>query len=122
MSITIKDIAKAAGVSPSTVSRTLKDHYSISEKTKNKIRKVKDELGYQNNLTPNDKKSIGVVFPKSHIDAYENPFYMEAVRGISKICNQQNYIMTIITGSDDKELYKSIRNSNADGYIFLYSN
>ena len=122
MSITIKDVAKAAGVSPSTVSRTLKDHYSISEKTKNKIRKVMDELGYQNNLTPNDKKSIGVVFPKSHIDAYENPFYMEAVRGISKICNQQNYIMTIITGSDDKELYKSIRNSNADGYIFLYSN
>lgn len=122
MSVTIKDIAKAAGVSPSTVSRALKNHYSISEKTKEKIRKVMDEMGYQSEMAPNNTKSIGVVFPKSHIDAYENPFYMEAVRGISKICNQQNYVMIIITGSDEKELYKSIHNSNADGYIFLYSN
>lgn len=122
MSVTIKDIAKAAGVSPSTVSRTLSNHYSISEKTKEKIRKVMDELGYQANIQSSEIKSIGVVFPKSHIDAYENPFYMEAVRGISKICNQQNYIMNIITGSDEKELNKSIHNANADGYIFLYSN
>lgn len=122
MAITIKDIAKAAGVSPSTVSRTLNDHYSISEKTKEKIRKVMDELGYHANIQSTEIKSIGVVFPKSHIDAYENPFYMEAVRGISKICNQQNYTTSIITGSNEKELYKSIQNSNADGYIFLYSN
>ena len=46
MSITIKDIAKKAGVSPSTVSRTINNHYSISEETKGKVRKVMDELGY----------------------------------------------------------------------------
>ena len=46
MSITIKDIAKKAGVSPSTVSRTINNHYSISEETKEKVRKVMDELGY----------------------------------------------------------------------------
>ena len=57
MSVTIKDIAKAAGVSPSTVSRTLKDHYSISEKTKEKIRKGMDEMGYQSDMTPNNTKS-----------------------------------------------------------------
>lgn len=53
MSITIKDIAKKAGVSPSTVSRTINNHYSISEETKEKVRKVMDELGY--------------VYDKSHI-------------------------------------------------------
>ena len=46
MAVTIKDIAKAAGVSPSTVSRTINDHYSISEETKQKVRQVMDELGY----------------------------------------------------------------------------
>ena len=46
MSYTLKDIAQKAGVSVSTVSRTLHDHYSISEQTKQKVRKVMEEMGY----------------------------------------------------------------------------
>ncbi|MCK4316267.1 MAG: LacI family DNA-binding transcriptional regulator, partial [Anaerolineae bacterium] len=38
MEVSIKDIAKAAGVSPSTVSRALSDHPRISTKTKERIR------------------------------------------------------------------------------------
>ena len=40
---TIKDVAQKAGVSPSTVSRTLKDNPAISEETKNKVRAAMDE-------------------------------------------------------------------------------
>ena len=47
---TIKDVAQKAGVSPSTVSRTLKDNPAISEETKNKVRAAMDELGYVPNL------------------------------------------------------------------------
>lgn len=121
MAVTIKDVAKKAGVSASTVSRTINDHYSISEETKEKVRQVMDELGYTTTKMVEKVKSIGVVFPKSQHDAYENPFYLEAIRGISYICNQRQYIMTLITGANDHELRTSIRNSNADGYIFLYS-
>lgn len=46
MNITIKDVAKAANVSPSTVSRVIADSPRISEKTKKKVRKVMEELGY----------------------------------------------------------------------------
>ncbi len=54
MSITIKRYCeKKSRVSPSTVSRTINNHYSISEETKEKVRKVMDELGY--------------VYDKSHI-------------------------------------------------------
>lgn len=121
MSVTIKDVAKAAGVSASTVSRTISDHYSISEETKEKVRQVMDELGYNIKGSTEKIKTIGVVFPKSTVDAYENPFYLETIRGIGMVCNQRHYIMTIITGADDKELRTSIRFTNADGYIFLYS-
>ncbi len=121
MAVTIKDVAKRAGVSPSTVSRTINDHYSISEETKQRIRLIMDELGYTTNKSVEKVKSIGVVFPKSQQDAYENPFYLEAVRGIGFICNQRQYNMNIITGANDHELRTSIRNCNADGYIFLYS-
>ena len=79
MAVTIKEIADAAGVSPSTVSRTINDHYSISEKTKAKVRKIMEELGYKGEIQMKQMRNIGVVFPKSHIDAYENPFYMEAI-------------------------------------------
>ena len=42
MSITVKDVAKKAGVATSTVSRVINNHSSISEETKKKVRKVMD--------------------------------------------------------------------------------
>ena len=46
MSVSIKDIAQAAGVSPSTVSRALHDHPRISQETKTRIHELARELGY----------------------------------------------------------------------------
>ena len=40
MGVTIKDIAKAAGTSVSTVSKVINGHYSISEETADRVRKV----------------------------------------------------------------------------------
>ena len=47
--VTIKDIAKAAGVSPSTVSRALNDSPLIRESTKERIKRLAAELGYERN-------------------------------------------------------------------------
>src|SRR5687767_13754310 len=44
---TIRDIAKIVGFSHSTVSEALRDHPSIPEKTREKIRKVADQIGYR---------------------------------------------------------------------------
>ena len=49
MSATIYDLAEAAGVSISTVSKALNDSYSISEKTKKRIREIADSMGYKPN-------------------------------------------------------------------------
>ena len=50
MTVTIKDVAALAGVSPSTVSRTCKNNPSISEETKERVRKAMIELGYEPNF------------------------------------------------------------------------
>jgi LacI family transcriptional regulator len=68
MSITIKDIAKHAGVSYSTVSKALRDSPLVKKPTKMKIMKIAAELGYQPNVAARSlvqKKSytIGVVWP-----------------------------------------------------------
>ncbi|MFR2694803.1 MAG: LacI family DNA-binding transcriptional regulator [Enterocloster bolteae] len=52
MPVTIKDVAALAGVSPSTVSRTCKDHPSISRQTKEKVRQAMAKLGYEPNFRP----------------------------------------------------------------------
>ena len=56
MTVTIKDVAALAGVSPSTVSRTCKNNPSISEETKERVRKAMIELGYE----PNFKQAISL--------------------------------------------------------------
>ncbi|MDR0421605.1 MAG: LacI family transcriptional regulator [Proteiniphilum sp.] len=67
--ITLKDIARALGLSPSTVSRAMKDHPSISEKTKSLVREYAEKHRYKPNilamqLRTNRNNTIGVIVPE----------------------------------------------------------
>ncbi len=129
MAVTIKDVAALAGVSPSTVSRTCKDHPSISRETKEKVRRAMAELGYEPNIQPvstgQPPQLISVILPPSSKDVYENAFYLEAVRGISQFCNGREYISAVVTGKDDGEILQAVRMLAKDermgGFIVLYS-
>lgn len=128
MSVTIKEVAKLAGVSASTVSRTCSDHPSISAQTKEKVRKAMQQLGYEPNnqaFHKTNTKTIGIILPVSERDTYENSFFLETMRGISLFCNQQQYSTCLITGSTDEELLSAIRcmikEERLDGVILLYS-
>ena len=129
MNVTIKEVAKLAGVSPSTVSRTCSDHPSISAQTKERVRKAMQQLGYEpgnTGLSMQNNKTIGIVLPVSEDDTYENAFFLETMRGISLFCNQKQYFTTLITGSSNEELLSAIRSmvkeNHLDGIILLYSN
>lgn len=130
MAVTIKDVAKKAGVATSTVSRTIQDHASISEKTKKKVRVVMEELGYRPNLTARglvkqNSRTIGVILPVSNGDVFQNPFFLEMIRGISKACNEKKYMVALASGTTEDELLSSIetmaKGGRADGFIVLYS-
>ena len=130
MAVTIKDVASLAGVSPSTVSRTCKNNPSISEETKEKVRRAMAQLGYEpnfqaRNLASQNSRTIGIILPVSEKEVYENPFYLEAIRGISQLCNKRQYINTVITGESEEEILQVIktmaRSGQVDGFIVLYS-
>lgn len=130
MAVTIKDVAALAGVSPSTVSRTCKDNPSISEETKEKVRRAMARLGYEpnfqaSNLATQNSRTIGIILPSSAKEAYENSFYLEVIRGISQFCNQRQYMSTIITGQNEEEILHAVqsmtRSGKVDGFIILYS-
>lgn len=130
MAVTIKDVAALAGVSPSTVSRTCKDNPSISRETKEKVRKAMADLGYQpnfqaSNLASQNSKTIGIILPPSVRETFENPFFLETIRGISQFCNGRQYISTVVTGQNSEELLGAIstmvKSGQVDGFIMLYS-
>lgn len=129
MAVTIKDVAALAGVSPSTVSRTCKNNPSISEETKERVRKAMAELGYEpnfqaSNLASQNSRTIGIILPASAKEVYENSFYLEAIQGISHYCNGRQYMTTIVTGQDEAEILDAVRSMSrsgkVDGFIILY--
>ena len=128
MAVTIRDVAALAGVSPSTVSRTCKNHPSISRETKEKVRQAMAQLGYEPNVPSGNGQAsqlIGIILPPSSRDVYENAFYLEAIRGISQFCNGREFVSNVVTGQDDEELLRAVRTlakeDHAGGFIVLYS-
>ncbi len=130
MAVTIKDVAALAGVSPSTVSRVCNDNPAISRKTKEKVRRAMAELRYEAPLTAGTQSGqrlrlIGTVLPPSLRAAYENPLYLEILRGISQFCNQRQYAAALVTGQNEDEVLRSLQaarqSGQLEGIILLYS-
>lgn len=130
MRTTIKDVAKLAGVSPSTVTRVVQNSPSISEKTKEAVRKAMAELQYFPNLNARSLVSsytrvIGLVLPEDSDVFYQNPFFPQALRGISQVAADNGYAIQISTGRDEKQQIEAISQMvygrRVDGLIFLYS-
>ncbi|MFS0750753.1 LacI family DNA-binding transcriptional regulator [Oceanobacillus sp. 1P07AA] len=128
--VTIKDIAKATGVSPSTVSRVIADNSRISEETKAKVRKAMEDLGYFPNLTARNlavksTKTIGVILPSSADKSLQNPFFSEILRGIGSVTHKLQYSMMLSSGQTEDEIYAEVQRivlgSYVDGIILLYS-
>lgn len=130
MAVTIKDVAALAGVSTSTVSRVCNNNPAISRETADRVRRAMAELGYEVSSpseasAPQPIRMIGIVLPPSDPDAFENNFFLKAIRGVSQVCNQRQTASTIITGQDYPELLHSVKtlhlSGRIDGFILLYS-
>lgn len=130
MAVTIKDVAKAAAVSPSTVSRVIADHPHISDETKKRVRKEMKKLGYHPNfqarsLVVRSTETIGIVMPNSATQALQNPFFPEVLRGISMKAHEDKFGVYLTTGMTDEEILQQVvsmvQGGRVDGIILLYS-
>ncbi|MFD2673169.1 LacI family DNA-binding transcriptional regulator [Marinicrinis sediminis] len=130
MSVTIKDVARAAGVSPSTVSRVITKHSTVNKLTAQKVRKIMEELEYHPNiiaqsLVSKSTSTIGVLFPKTAEQLYMNLFFIEVIRGIFSETTASMYDVLTTTGATiDEELQATmnlVRGKRVDGLILLQS-
>ena len=129
MAVTIKDVAALAGVSTSTVSRVCNGNAATTRETRERVLKAIAQLGYE--VSPPSEPAIqpgtniAVILPPADRNAYENVFYLKAIRGISQVCNQRKATTAIVTGCNFDELLQAVqalhRSKQVDGYILLYA-
>ncbi len=117
--VTIQDVAKAAGVSVSTVSRVLNAKVDVASDTQDRIRSVIDDLGYTSNLAARSMRSfrknlVGLLMPDI---AY--PFAIEVMKGVNSAIAESEFDLLVYTTGDVR---KSGRASHEEKYVSLLTN
>lgn len=119
---TIKDIAKEAGVSISTVSNALNDMENVGEKTKNRIIQIAKEMNYIPNLNAkllrNRKtNNIGLFLPN-----VIGQFYYTLIQAMYAVCQREKYSLQIFVCDFERgeKLTTNILSSNIDGAVILH--
>ncbi|MEK8131374.1 LacI family DNA-binding transcriptional regulator [Paenibacillus filicis] len=125
---TIKDVAKAAGVSTATVSYALNGRTDkVSNETIERIKQIIETINYipdfsARSLVKNQSKLIGIVIPQteSHKQLIlENPFYSEIISGIEGKLREHGYHL-LLSGVNQGESYLNLSvQRNLDGAIMM---
>lgn len=100
---TMKDIARLAKVSTSTVSHVINNSRFVSEEIREKVLRVVQELNYTpsalaRSLKVKETKTIGML-----VTATSNPFFAEVMAGVEQYCQQHHYNLIIATTNGDAE-------------------
>lgn len=105
---TIKDIAKALGISVATVSRALRDAYDVSPKTRQLVLDMALQMNYKPNfnatgLVKSSTHNIGVIIP-----AITNYYFSTVITGIQEMAQSKGYNIILYITNDSPELERKI--------------
>lgn len=121
MPVTVKDIAKKAGVSHSTVSRALHSHPLISDETRERIQQIAVDMGYlpsaaARTLKTNRSHVLGVV-----LTSIDDPFFSEILEGMEEVIQSSGYSLFIAAAHRDprreREIVEAMVEHRVDGVI-----
>lgn len=108
MVVTIRDVARAAGVSPSTVSRALATPEQVTASNRDRVRRAADELGYRPNraargLTTGRTSNLGLIVPD-----LANPFFPGVVKGVQARAREADLAVLVADTDEDVDAEVSL--------------
>jgi DNA-binding LacI/PurR family transcriptional regulator len=123
--VTIKDVAREAGLSVTTVSRALNGHDDVAESTKARIREVARALDYHPNavarsLQNSRASALGLVIPSTLHRTYD-PFWLEFIGGMAAVCARNGLDLSLAAAGDPEEVTQTfqrwVRSRRVDGLV-----
>lgn len=126
--VTIQDVARAAGVSVSTVSRVLNGKVDVASQTQDRVLAIIDEMGYTTNLAARSMRSfknylVGLIMPDI---AY--PYAIEIMKGVNQAIAESEFDLIVYTTGDvkkfgramhEKKYVSLLNNSITDGLVIV---
>lgn len=124
---TIYDIAKAAGVSPATVSKVFNDYSEVSVKTKERVLAIAKEMGYVPNLTAQSLKTnksflVGIMFTEDLGIGLEHQFFSVILESFRKVIGRYGYDTVFINktlGKNEIGYLEHCKYRNVDGLFII---
>jgi LacI family transcriptional regulator len=115
--VTSHDVARAAGVSQSTVSRVLRNHPAITEETRQRVLAAVATLGYTpselgRSLVTQSTRTIGMV-----VTDLENPFYPYLIAPLHDELSSLGYRMLLVTDAEDANVSQHLLGRSVDGVV-----
>ncbi len=118
---TVADVAAAAGVSVATAARALGGYGSVKPATRERVQAAADSLGYRANtlarsMITGSTRTIGVV-----LSDIENPFFSQALRGISDTAHQHGYEVVVVNTDErietERDAVRVLLERRVDGLL-----
>ncbi len=123
MSVTIKDVAKAANVSVATVSRVLNKKTNVSDDAIEAVNNAVEKLGYSPNFLGRDLRKSETRRILAIVASTEQSFYSEVLRGMEETASSKGYDVLIATTRDDPKhemhLLGMLFSRSVDGAVLL---
>ncbi|QBR52864.1 transcriptional regulator RbsR [Erwinia sp. QL-Z3] len=119
----MKDVARLAGVSTSTVSHVINNNRFVSDAVREKVTTAISQLNYApsalaRSLKLNQTRTIGML-----LTASSNPFYSEVVRGVERSCYERGYSLVLCnTDGDENRMNRSLETllqKRVDGLLIM---
>ena len=129
MKVTIQVVAREAQVATSTVSRVLANSRKISEETKERVNEAIKKLNYTpsivaRGLAYNRTRILAVLLPGGAEVSFENPFFVQAMKGISMYAEKEDYYIMYAfkdKKADEEEWVKKVTEGNLIDGLCLFN-
>ena len=120
---TLDDVAKAAGVSPATVSRSLNNPGLVSKNTLEKVQSAVEALGYAPNFGARAMASKRTMTIGAIIPTMENAIFARGIQAFQEKLHQHGYTLLVASSSYDPEIeaeqVRALVNRGADGILLI---